>query len=163
MRVSSARTPVSCSRFIESRTRLAKISLRFSRPLETGCGFRVRSYLSFQRNRRAVIREQEDVYGRLDKELASFPDRILGKVRQHHPRIDRDELKAVIDSAVTDISNHINTLRAAHPDPLTSTDVLGADVVRDRLEEIVGDRIGDEFDPSEAWVLANFSGFRLPI
>jgi hypothetical protein len=103
--------------------------------------------LEFQRNRRAVIREQEEVYDQLEKELKGFPSRLTEKVRRHHPRIDREELEKVVRSAVSEIEVHLDDLRAAHPEPLSSDDALGADVVRDRLEEIIDGRIGHALDP----------------
>ena len=105
--------------------------------------------LEFQRNRRAVIREQEEVYDQLEKELKSFPSRLTEKVRRHHPRIDREELDTVVRSAVAEIEAHLEGLRAAHPEPLSSDDALGADVVRDRLEEIIDGRIGQPLDLGE--------------
>jgi PIN like domain len=105
--------------------------------------------LEFQRNRRAVIREQEQVYDQLGKELQSFPGRLLGKVRRHHPRINRAEFETVVKSAVGEIESHLEELRALHPDPLESEDTLGADLVRDRLEQIVGERVGIALDQGD--------------
>lgn len=105
--------------------------------------------LEFQRGRQAAIREQEEVYDQLEKELQSFPGRLTDKVRRHHPRIDREELEKVANSAMGNIKEHLSSLHEAHPNPLASDDVLGADVVRDQLEKIVGDRIGAAADPAE--------------
>jgi hypothetical protein len=105
--------------------------------------------LEFQRNRQEVIREQTEVYGELENELERFQGQLMSKVRRHHPRIDRDELGKVADAATAKIKDHLNALREAQPDPLSSSDVLGADVVRDTLDDIAGDRIGEAMDRVE--------------
>lgn len=99
----------------------------------------------FQENRLGVIQEQEEVYEQVTKEISSFSGRVVGKIRRHHPRLDRKEFKKVLDEALEEVREHVEGLRSEHPDPL-SGEALGSDVVRDALDEIIGDRIGGAID-----------------
>jgi hypothetical protein len=105
--------------------------------------------LEFQRGRQTAIREQEEVYEELEKDLGGFPDLLMKKVRRYHPRIDREEFREVIDAAIAEIKGHLEALHEVHPNPLPGDDILGADVVRDQLEEIVDGRIGSALDWDE--------------
>ena len=102
----------------------------------------------FQRNRLDVIEEQMRTYAEVEKAIDIIAANV-GKELREHPRIDRADLEGRIAKALKPIKKHLEGLRQGHPDPLTDGDPLGPDAVRDELDGLLEDRIGESRDLEE--------------
>lgn len=96
----------------------------------------------FQRNRLDVIEEQMRTYAEVEKAIDVFATNVGKEVREH-PRIDRADLEGRIAKGLKPIKKHLEGLRQGHPDPLTDSDPLGPDAVRDELDNLLEGRIGE--------------------
>ena len=99
----------------------------------------------YQRNRLSVIEQQTDTYKKVEKAVKGFAASVGGNLRQH-PRLDRKDLEKRLDESIAPVLDYLKDLREDHPDPLTSDDPIGADVVRDALEQLLSGRIGPARD-----------------
>jgi hypothetical protein len=99
----------------------------------------------FQRNRIGVIEAQEGAYEDLARQVRGFPARVGGRMRQH-PRLEKADLERQISEALAPVISHLDRLREEHPAPLVGSDPLGADAVRDALDQLFAGRIGEERD-----------------
>ncbi len=101
--------------------------------------------LEFQKNRITVIEEQIEAYETVDKQVKSFAAKVGGGVRRH-PRLDKTDLENRIKKALKPVEKHLTEIRADHPDPLTDDDPLGADSVRDEVDRLFADCLGEPRD-----------------
>jgi len=101
--------------------------------------------VEFQRNRLTVIDDQIATYAQVEKAINSFATSV-GEGLREHPRLDRKDLETRIADALSPVQTHLETLREGHPDPLSSEDPLGSDVVRDALEPLLAGHIGKPRD-----------------
>ena len=101
--------------------------------------------LEFQKNRITVIEEQIEAYETVDKQVKNFAAKVGGGVRRH-PRLDKIDLENRIKKALKPVEKHLTEIRADHPDPLTDDDPLGADSVRDEVDRLFADCLGEPRD-----------------
>ena len=104
--------------------------------------------LEYQRNRLGVIAEQIRVYDDVLDQIRTFREQLVQRLRRH-PRLEREKVSVLLDDGLQAVQAHIETQRDAHPDPLTDGDQIGADVVRDRLDALFADRLGEPLDTAE--------------
>jgi hypothetical protein len=98
----------------------------------------------FQKNRLTVIAAQEAVYDTVTGQIEDFAGS-LGRELRQHPRLDRKDLEKRLEEALNPVREYVEEVRAQHPDPL-SEDAIGADSVRDILDEVFAGRVGPERD-----------------
>ena len=98
--------------------------------------------LEFQKHRITVIDEQIEAYETVDKQVKGFAAKVGGGMRRH-PRLDKADLESRIKKALKPVEKHLTEIRADHPDPLADDDPLGADAVRDELDRLFADRLGE--------------------
>lgn len=115
---------------------LRKLEQRLFLPYQAG--------YEFQKNRLNVIQDQEAVYGTVNGEIEKFP-KSLGRRLREHPRLDRKDLEVRLDEALKPVKAYVDEVRGQHPDPL-SEDVIGADAVRDVLDEVFAGKVGPKRD-----------------
>ncbi len=102
----------------------------------------------FQKNRIRVIDEQKQAYETVEKQVKAFARKVGGGMGRH-PRLDKGELERRISEALEPVTDHLAEVRADHPDPLISDDVLGSDSIRDALSETLEGRLGEARDVDE--------------
>lgn len=104
--------------------------------------------LEFQRNRLDVIRDQEQAYDRIEAQVRAFAAKVGGSMGRH-PKLDKDEIEREISEALKPVEEHLDRIRAEHPDPLTDGDMLGTDSVRDEIDRVFADKLGSARDVKE--------------
>lgn len=101
----------------------------------------------FQERRVEVIEEQKKAYDTVLDKIEDFPEEV-GRGLREHPRLDPDELKTRLETALDAVKGHVEEIRREHPDPLASSDVIGVDSIRDALDKLFADRVGPARDMS---------------
>jgi hypothetical protein len=102
----------------------------------------------FQERRLEVIDAQKAVYDEVDKELGRLPKAVVEGLREH-PRIDKGKLEQKIEKALKPVREGLATDKEGHPDPLGGGHALGADSIRDAIDALIGDRVGQPGDEAE--------------
>lgn len=95
----------------------------------------------FQERRLGVIEEQKKVYDTVLAQIEDFPEGV-GRDLREHPRLDPNELKTRLESALRTVKEYLEEVREEHPDPLTDGDAIGADAIRDVLDEVFANSVG---------------------
>jgi hypothetical protein len=99
----------------------------------------------FQNRRIDVIEDQMKAYENVEEAIGGFAAEI-GKGMRQHPRLDKQDLERRVSEALEPVLQHLAEVRAGHPDPLEDDDPLGADAIRDALEPLFSERIGEPRD-----------------
>ncbi|HEX5594036.1 MAG TPA: PIN-like domain-containing protein [Solirubrobacterales bacterium] len=102
----------------------------------------------FQKRRIGVIDEQKRAYEKVESQIKGLARKAAGNMGRH-PRLDKSDLEERISKALEPIQAHVAETREKHPDPMVGDDALGADTVRDELDQILVGRLGEPRDPEE--------------
>jgi hypothetical protein len=116
---------------------LEKIKDRIWIPYQAG--------LEYHRNRLNVIHAQQAAYDSIRELLNKKKGEIEAQLNEfkRHPYLETELLKKQIDSAFTSIQKDLTSLDDKHPDYIKS------DPIRDKLVELLENRIGEDFSAKE--------------
>jgi PIN like domain len=99
----------------------------------------------FQENRLEVIDDQKKAYKDLLARIEKFPDAVASDLREH-PRLSVEDIEDRLRSALLPVRECVEEVQSEHPDPITDGDAIGADSVRDLLDNMFKGRIGPPRD-----------------
>jgi hypothetical protein len=104
--------------------------------------------LEYQRSRLNVVAEQRKTYDDIRSSVAAAETELL-KRRSDHPVLDPLEYKNVVQRALQGITRWVTNAEEGHPNVLG--DDRDQDVVRDRWDNLLHDRVGGRLDVTDEW------------
>lgn len=105
--------------------------------------------LEYQQNRLRVVAAQRAAYDEIRRELDSAAKRLQSR-RADHPVLDPGEFRQVVTAAFDSVRRHVDRAEKGHPEVFR--DDRDDDMVRDKWDELLADRVGEKLNVDDAWL-----------
>jgi DNA-binding transcriptional MerR regulator len=103
----------------------------------------------FQKNRLQVIQRQRDAFDEFEKEASGARQRLISRAEEmrRHPVLESATVEQLVSTGFSDLDEYLDSRREIASELLADDKgLLADDTIRDRLTEIVGQRVGPPYD-----------------